>query len=128
MRRRGRAQLENPFVRGVVRLPVFDRANARVRRDLRRREIGLARAQVDHVFAGRLAALGFGGDRNRGRCLEVLQVGGQTFGHRGMAPERLRIITVESTWRARTTPRYPRTVSARNNEFSIASSVASATA
>ena len=80
------AQLQNPLVRRVVRLPVLDRANAGLRRNRRRREIGLARTEVDDVFASRLAAFGFSGDGDRGGGLEVLQVGRQTFDHRGIAP------------------------------------------
>ena len=40
----------------------------------------------DDVFASRLAAFGFSGDGDRGGGLEVLQVGRQTFDHRGIAP------------------------------------------
>src|SRR2546428_522461 len=91
-RRRG-AQLEDPLRRRVVRLPLLDGPDAGVRRNRRRGEVRLARAQVDDVLACRPAPLRLLRNRDRGRRLEVLEVGGESLGH---------------------APRYPRTVSARN--------------
>src|SRR5205807_1709780 len=70
----------------IVGFPLPDSANPGVRRDGRRGEVGLSRAEVDHILARCLAALRFLRDRDgRGR-LEVLQVGRQT-GTRGHARE-----------------------------------------
>src|SRR2546422_11233470 len=83
------------------RLSVLDRANPRLGGNRRRRKVGLARPQVDDVLPRGLAPFGFRRNRNRRRRLEMLQGGGEPFGHRGMAPWRLRVITVGSTGRAR---------------------------
>src|SRR5260370_31501737 len=69
-----------------MRLPVLDRANAGFGGNGRRGKIRLARTEVDHVFAGSLAALGFGRDSDRGGGFEVLQVGRKTVSHERMAP------------------------------------------
>src|SRR5258705_2055685 len=114
---RGGPQLEDDIFRGIVVPVVLDRADAGVGRDARRREIGLSGAKVDHVLTGSLPALGLGRNCDRRRGLEVLQIGREPVPHGRIAPYRLRIVTVESMGNARTTPRKPRTVSARNNEL-----------
>ncbi len=75
MLRRSGAQLEDPFVRRVVGLALADGANAGVRGEGRRREIGLPGPQVDHVLPRRLAPLRLLRDGDRRRGLEVVQVG-----------------------------------------------------
>ena len=64
MRGSGGAELEDAFIGRVVGLAVLDGANARLRGDRRRREIGLAGAQVDDVLPRSPAALGFGRNRD----------------------------------------------------------------
>ena len=84
--RPGGPQLEDPLVRGVVRLPLPDGAHPGVRRDGWRGEVRLSRAQVDHVLARRLTALRLLRDRDGRGGLEVLQVGREA-GSRGHARE-----------------------------------------
>src|SRR5256886_2630460 len=86
MLRPGGPQLEDPLVRGIVRLPLPDGANPGVRRDGRRGEVRLSRAQIDHVLARRLTALRLLRDRDGRGGLEVLQVGREA-GSRGHARE-----------------------------------------
>src|SRR5205809_1071354 len=120
LRRRG-AQLQDPFVGRVVGLAVADRAHPRVGGDRRRGEVRLPGTQVDHVLARRLAALRLLGDGDGRGGLEVVQVRGQAerraLGHGRMTPKRFRTASVESSGSARTVPRYPRTVPARNREL-----------
>src|SRR5207248_4081540 len=71
------------------------------RRNRRRREVGLPRAQVDHVLARRLTALRLLRDRDGGGRLEVLKVGRQAearaLGHERLAPKRFRTATVQDS-------------------------------
>src|SRR2546430_9318436 len=88
--RRGRGpELEDSFVGRIVRSSVLDRTNSRVGGNRRRRKVGLARAQIHDVLPRGLAPLGFRRDRNRRRRLEMLQVWGETFGHRRITPSRI---------------------------------------
>src|SRR5205823_8756231 len=80
----GGPQLEDPLVRGVVRLPIPDGAHPGVRRDGWCGEVRLSRAQVEHVLARRLTALRLLRDRDGRGGLEVLQVGREA-GSRGHA-------------------------------------------
>ena len=86
MRCGSRPQLQDALVCRVVRLAVLDGANSRLGGNGGRREVGLAGSQVDDVFPRRLAAFCLRGNRDRGRCLQMLEVGGETFDHREMAP------------------------------------------
>src|SRR4051812_15575968 len=104
--RRGRGpQLEDPFVRRIVRPAILDCPDTGFSRNQRRRKIGLTGTQVDNVFPRRFAPPRFGGNGEGRRGFEMLEVGGETVCHCWMAPYRLRIVTVESIGRARTTPR-----------------------
>src|SRR5260370_41920793 len=68
------AQIQQTHVRWVPGFPLLDRLDARLRRDLRCVEIGLAGREVDNILSGSLASLGLLVDRDRFRRLEVSQI------------------------------------------------------
>ena len=67
-------KIDDADIRRVTRKPLLNRLNTRLRRRRRGIEIGLADAEIEHVLAGRLAALGLIADGDGFGGLQVLNV------------------------------------------------------